>query len=143
MFCFFQTSRLTFVLVGVLLSVVHSIASDETISGTFFADATSASTIEGDSSVQLPITDIEGPPASGITSCSFRRFRYNLKSFINFRSVFPYVYIFLIIFNLIFNPFFILWLAISPLVFNIIGSTALCFAFPGLGPIQNIDTNST
>lgn len=121
----FSTSRLTFVLVGVLLSVVHSMASEDS---TFFADVTSASTIEGDSSVQ--VTEIEGPPPSGITSCSFRRFRNNLRSLIDFSSVFPYIYIVLFIFNLIFNPFLILWLAISPLTFNIIGSTAMCFAFP-------------
>lgn len=127
MFCFLTSGKLTLLFIVVLICVVHSKASTETISGNLFTDA---SIFEGGDSMQLPVAQQVEPPPIGITRCSFHRFTNNLRRLVNFRSVYPYIFIFIFTFNLIFNPFLILWVVISPIFFNIIGSTALCFALP-------------
>ena len=127
-----MSGKLGVLLVISLLVMVHSLASNVTINNpsNFNSQQIPASGFTDDNS-SLPITAGQTETAtSAVGSCLFQRFRENIRSFVNFRSVFPYVYIAIILFNLIFNPFLIIWVLFSPIVFKIVRSTTTCYIFP-------------
>ena len=132
--CLLASCKLGVLLLISLLVMVHSLASNVTINNPSNFNSskipTSGFTDEKNSSV--PITAGQTEPATSLLvgSCLFQRFRENIRSVVNFRSVFPYVYIAIILFNLIFDPFLIIWVLISPIVFNIVRSTTTCYIFP-------------
>jgi hypothetical protein len=115
-----------------LLVMVHSLASNVTINNPSNFNSQQIPTsglTDGNSSVPIPAGQTE-PATMAFGNCLFQRFSETVRSFVNFRSVFPYVYIAIILFNLIFNPFLIIWVLISPIIVNIVGSTTTCYIFP-------------
>lgn len=123
--------KLGFVFVISLLVMVHSFANNDTINLNNFNAEQISLPVSTDVNGTVLTTGQSESAATGIGgSCLFQRFRENVNTFVNFRSVFPYVYIAIFLFNLIFNPFLIIWILISPIVFNILRSTTTCYIFP-------------
>ena len=130
--CLLTSCKLGVLLVISLLVMVHSLASNVTINNpsNFNSQQIPPSGLtDSNSFVSIPAGQTE-PATTAVGNCLFQRFSENVRSFVNFRSVFPYVYIAIILFNLIFNPFLIIWVLISPIIFNIVRSTTTCYIFP-------------
>ena len=107
--CLLMSCKLGVLLVISLLVMVHSLARHTNIAINNLSNLNSqqipaSSLTNANSSVTIPAGQTE-PATSEVGSCLFQRFRENIRSFENFRCVFPYVYIAIILFNLIFNPF--------------------------------------
>ena len=135
MSCLLTSCKLGVLLVISLLVMVHSLASNVTINNPSNLNSQQipiSGSTDGNSSMPIPAGQTK-PATTAVGNCGnclFQRFSENVRSFVNFRSVFPYVYIAIILFNLIFNPFLIIWVLISPIIVNIVGSTTTCYIFP-------------
>ncbi len=125
--------KLGFAFVISLLVMVHSFANNDTINlNNFNAEQISVPVLTDVNGAVLTTGQSESATTGIGGSCLFQRFRENVNTFVNFRSVFPYVYIVIFLFNLIllFNPFPIIWILISPIIINILRSTTTCYIFP-------------
>lgn len=123
--------KLGFAFVMSILVMVHSFANNDTINLNNFNVEQVSLLVSTDVNGTVLTTGQSESAATGIGgTCLFQRFRENVNTFVNFRSVFPYVYIAIFLFNLIFNPFLIIWILISPIIINILRSTTTCYIFP-------------
>jgi hypothetical protein len=106
--CLLTSCKLGVLLVISLLVMVHSLASNIAINNlsNFNSQQIPASGFtDGNSSVPILAGQTE-PATMAFGNCLFQRFSENVRSLVNFRSV--YFYITIILFNLIFNPFLII-----------------------------------
>jgi hypothetical protein len=104
-----MSCKLGVLLVISLLVMVHSLARHTNIAINNLSNLNSqqipaSSLTNANSSVTIPAGQTE-PATSEVGSCLFQWFREIIRSLVNFHSLFPYVFIAIILCNLTFNPF--------------------------------------